>query len=497
MTIPASTHRALPRAFGRSKRSQLLSLLFLIISADFLLLGLAPGVNLFIFANLVSTVLLVVARTQLSRPQRVGCLLLSLGVTAPLLEQASWMGVVIALAALAIIALAAAGLMPRQRTRIPAVIMRLFLAIPGRLRRAPFRVCGAGDGPQHATSSHLWTQFKVWLIPVGLACGFLILFSIANPMIGVLFDRISFDLLLRLFDLDRIGLWIGVGILIRVLLRPRLQHIAVRHHRIPTVDTLFAEAPLLRSLVLFNLVFALQTGLDLTYLWGGAELPANMSHAQYVHRGAYPLIVTALLAALFVLATMRPGGAGGRSWLVRGLVYLWIAQNVLLCLSAMLRLDLYVEVYSLTELRLAAGIWMGLVAIGLLLILLRIRFNLSSAWLVSLCSMALAAVLFVCAFADLPAFIARFNVEHSREISGKGLPLDLAYISELGPSAVPALDTYITVMEAQAGPQLDLAAGIRSRLAFTALRRPGDWRSWTFRKARQTAYILQTASVAR
>ena len=37
-------------------------------------------------------------------------------------------------------------------------------------------------------------------------------------------------------------------------------------------------------------------------------------------------------------------------------------------MSSILRLELYVEVYSLTELRIAAGIWMGLVAVGLVLI---------------------------------------------------------------------------------------------------------------------------------
>ena len=65
-----------------------------------------------------------------------------------------------------------------------------------------------------------------------------------------------------------------------------------------------------RSLILFNALFALQTGLDLAYLWGGANLPDGMSHAEYAHRGAYPLIATALLAAGFVLIAMRPEWAG-------------------------------------------------------------------------------------------------------------------------------------------------------------------------------------------
>ena len=124
-----------------------------------------------------------------------------------------------------------------------------------------------------------------------------------------------------------------------------------------------------RSLVLFNVMFALQSALDLTYLWGGASLPDGMTYAHYAHRGAYPLIATALLAASFVLIAMRPGGPAEQSRLIRPLVLLSIGQYVLLVVSSIFRLDLYVAAYSLTYLRLAAFIWMGLVAAGLVLML--------------------------------------------------------------------------------------------------------------------------------
>ena len=96
----------------------------------------------------------------------------------------------------------------------------------------------------------------------------------------------------------------------------------------------------MRSLVLFNLLFAAQTVMDINYLWAGAALPEGMSYASYAHRGAYPLIVTALLAATFVIVAMRPGSNAERSPLMRALVFLWVGQNVLLVVSSILRLDL-------------------------------------------------------------------------------------------------------------------------------------------------------------
>ena len=145
------------------------------------------------------------------------------------------------------------------------------------------------------------------------------------------------------------------------------------------------------SLLAFNLIFALQNGLDLAFLWSGAPLPAGMTLAEYAHRGAYPLIATALLAGLFVLVTLRPGSATAASRPIRLLVTLWIAQNLLLVASTMLRTFDYIEAYSLTRLRIAALIWMALVAIGLALICYRLLRGRSGGWLINANLLAAAA----------------------------------------------------------------------------------------------------------
>jgi hypothetical protein len=222
-----------------------------------------------------------------------------------------------------------------------------------------------------------------------------------------------------------------------------------------------------------------------------------MSHAEYAHRGAYPLIATALLAAAFVLIAMRRGGPGDNSPLIRGLVHAWIGQNILLCLSSILRLDLYVEVYSLTELRVAAGIWMGLVAVGLVLILLRIVLRQSNQWLIATNIAVLASVLYLSSLTDFSAFIARFNVAHSLEVSHEGVPLDIDYLSLLGPSAIPALDLYLSALPYEAIDKKHRALSVRQSLAYDFRRRSDDWRNWSFRAERIGAYLRSTATIAR
>jgi hypothetical protein len=216
-----------------------------------------------------------------------------------------------------------------------------------------------------------------------------------------------------------------------------------------------------------------------------APLPEGVTLAQYAHRGAYPLIATALLAALFVLVTLRPGSPMAASGTVRRFVYLWIAQNVLLVASTMLRTLDYVEAYSLTRLRIAALAWMVLVAIGLLLICYRIWQRRSDRWLINANFAAAAVVLGTCAFVDLGAVAAQWNVRHTREVGGTGAVLDVTYLDRLGASAL------LPLIELESRRlSLPLREHVQRSRAMQMARleaQQADWRRWTFRGARRLA----------
>jgi len=230
-------------------------------------------------------------------------------------------------------------------------------------------------------------------------------------------------------------------------------------------------------------------GLDLTYLWGGVALPDGISYASYAHRGAYPLIVTALLAAGFVLVAMNPDGPAERVPAIRIMVFAWIAQNVMLVLSSILRLDLYVEIYSLTWWRVADFIWIVVVALGLLLIVARIAMRRSNCWLILSNCTTLALVAYICAFVNFPALIADYNVAHSRDFSGRGVYLDYGYLVSLGPHALPAIDRFLRHKGQAHDPQ-------REQLAQQQRERPSSWRGWSFRDWRLQRYIDRSMNLA-
>ena len=334
--------------------------------------------------------------------------------------------------------------------------------------------------------------FRKWSVAVVLGALFIWLFSAANPIIEGWLSSVWTtlgDWFENLPTFPRLVLWIGTACQLWALLGYRS---GVGETTLDFLDQappanpsgFLSPSAVLRALAAFNLLFGVQTVLDMFYLWGGATLPADMTYAEYARRGAYPLIATALLAALFVLIAFRPGVSNEqRRWSCR-MVYLWLAQNVFLVVSSVWRLRLYVEVYTLSRMRVAAAIWMLLVACGLVWILVRIASGRSTQWLVNVNALTAAAVLFVCAFLNVDGAIASFNVRHCEELRGPGYPaIDVAYLENLGYDTVPAL----LWLSGQVGDHP--RAGPRCRNAILGLERDlqadlEDWRGWTLRRAR-------------
>jgi hypothetical protein len=325
------------------------------------------------------------------------------------------------------------------------------------------------------------------ILPLVGSIIFILLFAAANPLIDAALQRLYLSPDFSDETIAHVVFWSLVLFLVWTVLRPprvRLEPAG------PGLDPDFAlpgvsPASVLLSLAAFNLLFALQNGLDLAFLWSGAPLPAGVTLAGYAHQGAYTLIATALLAGLFVLVTLRPGSATAASRPIRLLVTLWIAQNLLLVASTMLRTFDYIEAYSLTELRIAALVWMGLVAIGLALICYRLLRGKSGAWLINANLAAALVVLTAGASVDFGRTAAAWNVRHAREVGGRGAHLDLCYLHALGPSALlPLIELEGRPLPAELRERV---AWLRSRAMANLAERQGDWHGWTWRNSGRLA----------
>jgi hypothetical protein len=247
------------------------------------------------------------------------------------------------------------------------------------------------------------------------------------------------------------------------------------------------------TLLVLNGMFAIENVLDMWHVWLDGALPSEFTHAEYVHRGAYTLIATAILAGLLMVFALWRGTTTEQSPTVRKLVFFWTAQNLLLVASSAKRTFSYINDYGWTEWRLAGLLWMALVAFGLLSIVWRVMRAKRSLWLVNVNLGAAAVLLLCCTLVDTRSFIAERNVSASL---ARPLPiLDFAYLSDLGPSSLPALRRYHAELSKKTfSPSDYLTLGViqterlRASVVMGALQMQAsdfqnDWRSWTWRYA--------------
>lgn len=408
----------------------------------------------------------------------------------PSMEETGLLAALLGLAGLGLYTIAITGYLAMGRMALGDALMHLGLGaftVPSQVHTLIERLNSAAPISGRTLAG--------WTIPALFGLIFVALFSTANPLVGIGLTAIPWKIFMPDLGLGIVAVWIALLLAVwPVVAFAPIPYIgrnfppgASRQDETAEVESLaryLDRRTIVRCLVLFNALFGLQTLCDLAFLWGGANLPAGVSHAAYAHQGAYPLVATALLAALFVLVALRPGSDGERSTLIRRLVYLWIAQTILLVISAMLRLELYVATYALTLLRVAAFVWMGLVAVGLALIVARIALRRSNTWLIGANAAAFVLVVYACSLTNVAALVADTNVRHSLDGSAFQT-FDLDYAMSLGPQAIPALDRYARATGGMSDDQLvwraEQAAAQRNSLR--------DWRSWTYRGARLCAYL--------
>lgn len=226
-------------------------------------------------------------------------------------------------------------------------------------------------------------------------------------------------------------------------------------------------------LVLLDALFALFVGVQLVVLFGGHDhvlRTAGLTYAEYARGGFWQLVAAAALTLAVLGGAMRLAEVPRRAdrLLLGGLLGLLCVLTLVVLASVFHRLDLYVDAFGLTRLRIgvaAFGAWLGAM-LGLVLLAgvatrLRTRVGpvaaaVTGIWLVAF------------SLANPDGIVAERNVERWRE-SGK---IDVYYLGRLSADAVPALAT--------------LPPGLRETALAPIARDlgPDPWSSWNLARAR-------------
>ncbi|ATL30959.1 hypothetical protein KY5_5941 [Streptomyces formicae] len=192
-------------------------------------------------------------------------------------------------------------------------------------------------------------------------------------------------------------------------------------------------------LIVLNVLFAAFNAVQLTVLFGGYDAvldKTGLSYSAYARQGFWQLLLATLLTLLVIVFALRwapRDGAGDRT-LVRGVLGTLCALTLVVVASAVRRMDMYVEAYGLTRLRIsvvAGELWLGVV-----ILLIMAAGIWGTRWLPRAVAASAAAGVLAFGLLSPDALIAERNVQRYTE-TGK---FDLDYMRQMSADAVPALD---------------------------------------------------------
>lgn len=192
-------------------------------------------------------------------------------------------------------------------------------------------------------------------------------------------------------------------------------------------------------LIVLTVLFAAFNAVQLVVLFGGYDAvleKTGQTYAQYARQGFWQLLFVTLLTLLVVVFALRwapRDGAGDRK-LVRGVLGTLCALALVVVASAVRRMDMYVEAYGLTRLRisvLAGELWLGLV-----IVLIMAAGVWGARWLPRAVAASAAAGVLAFGLMSPDSLIAERNVQRYED-TGK---FDVLYARDLSADAVPALD---------------------------------------------------------
>jgi Domain of unknown function (DUF4173) len=328
---------------------------------------------------------------------------------------------------------------------------------------------------------------RVVAMPLLLSLLFLMLFATANSVMADLLEYLMPWQIIRYISFGRLFFWCGMLLLIWPILRPYFKAKTQKPQSARPTDHImlshfFSAASVLLALVLCNVLFLLQNIMDIFQISAGQAVPSRITNFDFAHRGAYTLILAALLSAAFILLVWRTSFRAQISGNIRALTYAWLMQNVILVGSCAYRLNLYTQTHSLTSLRFSTFIWMALVATGLILIACRITYDKSSRWLINANALAAAATLYICSAISFPAIVSGYNARHYAILTQPGHGFYVCEFTYQGAETLPALSWLLQQpIDAALRQQL---TDIKQALYAELQQDVGNWRGWTWRAAR-------------
>jgi Leucine-rich repeat (LRR) protein len=302
----------------------------------------------------------------------------------------------------------------------------------------------SGKPKEKSRGKQGWKTLLLVLIPLLVATIFLLLYQQANPVFKHYTEFINLDFI----SWSWIGFTILGSIIMYGLFWPRLLGSIIRKEqnhpsrigidgkedgRIPAHFRLQLGIGILS---LLNIILLGMNVVDTGFVWMHNSLPEGMTYAESLHQGV-GLLILSIVMAIALIAWLLGGDLNfdkNRSWLIK-LAVLWMAQNLFMVSTNILRNEMYVEAYTLTQLRLGVYAWLFLAASGIVLTMVKILQKRTNWFLIQSLSWATMAMLTAAGLINWNLYITGYNMQHAAN-------LDRSYLLSLSDANLPEMLNY-------------------------------------------------------
>lgn len=317
---------------------------------------------------------------------------------------------------------------------------------------------------------------KLGAIPLAITMAFYFIFAMANPVFAQVAEQFNnfvievFNSIFSGWTLERVGFTLlGAYLLASVLYHWLPEFFPVAERRLGNsaqqrenensfiswvgLEGLKDETLVgVITLIMVNLLILTVNAIDVNWLWFNFNYEDGMDLSSLVHEGTYWLIFSILLSMGVLMYFFRGNqNFNTGNGTLKALTYLWIAQNMVMIISVVLRNYHYIDNHGLTYKRIGVYVFLLMTLIGLVSLIVKIARQRSNFFLWRINAWAAYAVLVVLSFWNWDASIAQYNVH---TVQNQTLPaylpesprrynaadkVDLPYLLKLSDKALPAL----------------------------------------------------------
>jgi len=176
--------------------------------------------------------------------------------------------------------------------------------------------------------------------------------------------------------------------------------------------------------------------IDISTIWFKFRYSPEFDLKQFVHEGTYLLILSILLSIGIMIFFFRKHlNFYPKNKLLKVVSYIWIAQNLILLASVVIRNMHYIHYFGLAYKRIGVFFFLVMVIFGLISLYIKIKDKKSGFWLIKLNSWAVYIGFVLFAVPDWDIIIARHNLSHPMKNN-----IETSFLLTFDNKALPLID---------------------------------------------------------